>query len=92
MKVYQIYKTFGVYHENGNELIEIPTKFIYTNKELVDKILEKKQFCSDVNVLCDEWIIKEFTLIESEEDLDDNYTEIFTLLERNTLDESEVDE
>lgn len=92
MKIYQIYKTFESYHEEGVETVEIPTKFIYTDKELADKILGKKQFCSDVNVMCDNWVIKEFTLVESEEDLDDNYTEIFTPLERKTLDESEVDE
>lgn len=87
MKTYQIYKTFESYHEEGIETVEIPTRFIYTDKELADKVLDDKQFCSDVNVMCDKWIIKELILVESEEDFDDNYSDIFTPLEAKTLSE-----
>lgn len=92
MKVYQIYKTFESYHEEGVETVEIPTRFIYLNKELAEKVLETKQFCSDITIMCDNYILKELTLIESEENLDDNYTGIYTPLERVVLDESEVEE
>ena len=89
MKAYQIYKTFESYHEEGIEIVEIPTRFIYTDKNLAEKVLDTKQFCSDVTIMCDNYILKELTLIESEENLIDNYIDIYTPLERIVLKESE---
>jgi hypothetical protein len=85
MKVYQIYRTFESYRGEEVEIVEIPTRFIYTDKGMAEKVLNNKQYCSDVNVMCDEWIIKEFTLIESENDLYHNYTDIYAPLEFRTL-------
>lgn len=53
-KGYQIIKKFQM--QDGG-LCEIPLPYIIMNKKVAEKIVADKKLCSDINVMCEDYLL-----------------------------------
>lgn len=80
-KAYKIVKKFEMDKDIEYEQ-ELP--YIFFDEGMAKRIANNKQFCSDMNVMCDSYYVKEVSCIENQEDLDE-MDDLYSFLESETI-------